>query len=37
VAVSASSNAPNTLRRIASASAIVFIPGAHRANSSWPK
>ena len=36
-AVSASSNAPKILRRIASASAIVFMPGAHRANSSCPK
>ena len=36
-AVSAISNAPNTRRRMVSASAIVFIPGATRANSSWPK
>ena len=36
-AVSAISNAPNTRRRIVSASAIVFMPGASGANSSWPK
>ena len=37
VALSAISNAPNTRRRMVSASSIVFIPGASTANSSCPK
>ena len=37
VADSAISNAPNTRRRIFSASSIDFIPGANAAYSSWPK
>ena len=37
VALSAISNAPNTRRRIVSASAIDFIPGANSPNSSCPK
>ena len=37
VALSAISNAPNTRRRMVSASAIDFIPGANIANSSCPK
>ena len=37
VAVCAISKAPKTRRRITSASASVFIPGACGANSSWPK
>ena len=37
VELSAISNAPNTRRRIVSASAIDFIPGANSPNSSCPK